>query len=336
MSEYLKPKNINLDASTICQLRCPGCASTAKDQTEVRVIGGGFLKIEDFRRIINDSPWIRNVDLSCRGEIFLNPDLLFIIKYADKKRVLLRADTGANLNFIEEEVAEAMVKYKFRSLTCSIDGANNDTYSIYRVGGDIDKVISNINRINYYKKKYKSIFPLLRWKFITFGHNVREIGAARKSADKLNMVFVTAPASKESEFSISINDRDNARKYSDTGIISAEDYLCKYNKLYFYPNCRCLWDYPLISWDGRVLGCCANIYSDFGNAFKEDLSGILNSERINYARRMISGEAAAREDIPCSHCWIYQARRELNHWVSKEELRRKKSSFVYFFKNFKT
>jgi hypothetical protein len=73
----------------------------------------------------------------------------------------LNADVGVNLNDVSEDVLKGLVKYKFHGLTCSIDGASNDTYKQYRINGDFRKVILNIKRVNFFKQKYRSKYPLL-------------------------------------------------------------------------------------------------------------------------------------------------------------------------------
>jgi len=139
----VKPISIRIDASTVCQLRCPSCPTAAGEIH--KNIGSGFLKFEDFKKIIDDNIWIRDIELSNWGEIFLNPDLLKIIKYAHEKNVILRADNGVNLNTVSDEVLEGLVKYRFNSMTCSIDGVSQETYSIYRRNGDFEKVIDQIS-----------------------------------------------------------------------------------------------------------------------------------------------------------------------------------------------
>ena len=124
----IKPACIGLDASTICQLRCRCCSNSGGYIKQC--LGSGFLKFEDFKRLINDNPWVRAIELSNWGEIFLNPDLLNIIKYAHEKKVLLNAFNGVNLNTVSHEMPEALVKYGFDSISCSIDGASQETYSI--------------------------------------------------------------------------------------------------------------------------------------------------------------------------------------------------------------
>ena len=165
-TKLFKPARVRIEASTICQLSCPSCPNATGEIH--KNIGTGFLKFEDFKRIIDDNVWIRDVELSNWGEIFLNPDLLRIIKYAHEKNIILRADNGVNLNTVSDEMLEALVKYRFHSMICSIDGASQETYSIYRRKGNFEKVIEHIKRINHYKNIYKSAYPILTWQFIAF------------------------------------------------------------------------------------------------------------------------------------------------------------------------
>jgi hypothetical protein len=47
---------------------------------------------------------------------------------------------------------------------------------------------------------------------------------------------------------------------------------------------------------------------------------VLNNEKIEYARRMLSGKAESREDIPCSTCKHYQIMYENNSWLKPYEV----------------
>src|SRR2546427_3514323 len=133
---------IRLEAATICQLACPSCPTT---QGVIKAqIGAGFLKFDQFRRIVDDNPRISEIELSNWGEIFLNPDIERIIEYAYRRNVALSAWNGANFNHVRDSVLEAMVRYKFRAITCSIDGASRGIYGLYRRQGDFGRVIDNI------------------------------------------------------------------------------------------------------------------------------------------------------------------------------------------------
>jgi len=103
------------------------------------------------------------------GEMFLNPDIERIIEYAYRRNVRPIAWNGANFNHVGSRSWRAMVRYKFRAITCSIDGASSKVYERYRVNGDFGRVIDNIRKLNAHKRRWKSRYPKLCWQMVVFG-----------------------------------------------------------------------------------------------------------------------------------------------------------------------
>ena len=306
----IKPKKIGVEASSICQLSCPSCPNTSGAIHPV--IGSGFLNASDFRKLIDENPWIAGIELSNYGEIFLNPHLPEIIEYAFRRRVAVSADNGVNLNDVKENVLENMVRYKFKSMSCSIDGASNETYKIYRRGGNFDTVLGNIERLNFFKKKFNSSLPRLRWQFVVFGHNEYEIPLARKLAAELGMSF-HVKLSWDSQFS-PVRDREMIRH--EVGAASREEYKQIHSVDYKQSLCSKLWDQPQINWNGKVLGCPRNFWSEYGvNAFTDGLLQSINSRRLNYARKMLLGRIEAAPEIPCATCDIYHTMKRHKAWL---------------------
>lgn len=315
MSGKIRPKRICIEASSVCQLKCPSCPTAT--QAIQPAIGSGFLEPSDFTNLIEQNPWIEEIELSNYGEMFLNPDLLEIMKYAYDRNVVLRADNGVNLNTVEETVLEGLVKYGFRSMSCSIDGASNETYRQYRVGGDFELVMENIRKINNLKKRYRSQYPYLAWQFVIFGHNEHEIPAARELAQKLGMEF-RLKLSWDSRFS-PVKDKEFVRK--EVGAASREEYREKYGVDYSRNMCHQLWDKPHINWDGKILACARNFWGDFGgNAFEHGLLNSLNTEKIRYARDMVTGKKDPRDDIPCATCSCYLDMKANDRYLSRSWL----------------
>lgn len=306
------PESLRLEASSRCQLACPACptASGAIHPT----IGSGVLKLTDFQALVDSSPWVKMIELSNYGEIFLNPDLLAILAYAHAKGIQLSAHNGVNLNHVKPEVLEGLVKYKLRAMTCSIDGASQATYERYRIKGNFERVIENIQKINRFKAFYQSPYPILDWQFVVFGHNQHEISIARQMAADLGMGF-RLKLSWDSEFS-PVADRDALRQ--EVGAADREEYREKHGRDYMQTICHQLWDKPQINWDGKVLGCCRNFWGEFGgNAFRDGLAAAINSERMTYARQMLRGQQPSRDDIPCTTCSIYQTMQTTGQWLER-------------------
>ncbi len=62
---------------------------------------------------MDENPWVRRIELSNYGEMFLNPDLLSMLQYAHARGVSLSANNGVNLNSVGEDVLEAWFSLGF-------------------------------------------------------------------------------------------------------------------------------------------------------------------------------------------------------------------------------
>ncbi len=320
-STWIRPRQIRLEASSACQLRCPLCPVHSEDAHHQ--IGIGFLRFAHFKKLLDDNPSLEEIELSNYGEIFLNPQLLQILEYAHERGVHLTAMEGVNLNTVSPEVLEGLVKYRVRSLRCSIDGCTNAAYQKYRVNGDLDKVLENVRRIDAYKEQYRSSLPRLIWQFVVFGHNEHEIEDARRLARELGMDF-RLKLSWDPHFS-PVRNPKAVRK--ELGAADREEYEQVIGRSYASGTCGLLWNQPQINWDGRVLGCCRNFWGEFGgNAFSDGLEAAVNSEGMRYARKMLLGLRPAASGIPCSTCSEYERMAATGAWLDRRKL---KPSFTY-------
>lgn len=294
---------IRLEAASACQLRCPICV----DVWQVKKgVGSGTLRFEDFKRFVDRHKYFHEIEISNNGEIFLNTDLDKIIAYAHKKGIQLTALNGVNLNHVKEETIKNLVKYNFKALKVSIDGATQATYEIYRVRGDLERVLENIRTINKYKSIFKSEYPQLTWQFIVFAHNEQEIPIARKMAQDLGMKFLLQ--------------RNANPEYLASGEFPTEELqeALSHSGTSF---CRQLFLAPQINWDGRLLGCCINTTkNDYGNVFKSGLKECIRSERYQYALAMLKGQRDARDDIVCTGCSVYKEMQKKGTYITEFNL----------------
>jgi len=307
----VSPRSIGLEASSFCQLRCPSCPTTSGAIHPA--VGSGALKFEDFRNLVDLNPALERIELSNYGEVFLNLKLPDILEYAHRKGVAITIG-GANLNHVRKETLEALVRFQVRTLSCSIDGASPETYRIYRVRGDFEAVLQNIETINGLKRHYGSDLPHLVWQFIVFGHNEQEIPVARAMAAKYNMEFCTK-LTWDDEFS-PLRDKEFGGAQIGDDAVTREEFERKYGHKYLRAICDQLWDNPQINWDGKILSCCRNFWGDFGgNAFTDGLVDSINGKKMAYAREMLSGRSPPREDIPCTNCEMYHAMRDRSKFI---------------------
>lgn len=311
------PRAVQIDASSHCQLACPVCP-TANGLTRP-TLGAGHLKLSDFERLLDRNPEIRAVELSNYGEMFLNPQLPELLQCAYERRVVVSGGNGVNLNFASEAALQALVKYRVRSLTCSIDGATQETYARYRVNGNLDRVLANVDRIRELRRSAGAAFPLLDWQFVVMGHNEREIARAREMASARGMAFL--PRLNWSADHAPVSDRELVRIETGLAASSRDEFRERKGTEYTRDLCYQLWHQPVINWDGRMLGCCVNYWGDFGsNVFVEGLDAAMHHPTIEYARQMLLGAVEPRDGIPCTTCDQYQLMLGSKNWLVAEEL----------------
>ena len=188
MESYTTPTKVRLELCTLCQLNCRDCYMR-RSESNYCGVGKGYVTFDLFKRFVEMNPFVEFIETSNSGEIFLNPDLKKILEYAFHKKIALAAYNGCNLNSLSDELAEALVKYQFRGLTVSIDGASQEVYAAYRRNGNFNNVINNIRKINRYKEKYNSIYPNLGWQYVVMDTNddIHEIQKAKELANELKM-----------------------------------------------------------------------------------------------------------------------------------------------------
>jgi MoaA/NifB/PqqE/SkfB family radical SAM enzyme len=303
-NKALLPKKVRLEASTLCQLKCKSCSFQKNNCGTLRK---GYLTFDNFKSFLDNNEFIETIELSNFGEIFLNPDLILILKYAYEKNISLYADNGVNFNTVTDEVIEALVKYSFKRIAVSIDGASQEVYSIYRINGNFNTVINNIRKLNEYKQKYNSQYPELLWQYVLMGHNENDVIKAKKIANELGMQIyfkLTWDKGYVPE-NVEMLKKETGLKY-----LSREEVFKNEGRPYGnYGLCRLLWNEPQINWDGRLLGCCCVSNDDYGvNVFKIGLKKAINSKKYRYAKEMIQGKVGVpknKKNIPCVNCNQY-------------------------------
>ena len=307
------PSMLRVELCSLCNLECSDCYMRKKSSGQI--VGNGYLKFEDFKKLLDKNPYIEMIEVSMGGEIFLNPDFIKIIEYAHKKDVKLTAFNGVNFNKVSDEIIEALVKYQFAGITFSIDGTSNETYSIYRKNGNYDNVISNIKKLNEYKKKYNSKYPILRWQFIMFDYTKHQYFEACDIASSLGFadIYYKMPWSKK-EYTVE-DHKLLTQVYSKRIPVYDSDVfnLLRKNSI---PLCLHPWLSPQVNWDGRLLGCCCAVHRDLGvNVFKVGLQRALRAPRMKKMRQILLGKIPSDNYLECHNCDFYKTMKANNDYI---------------------
>lgn len=245
---------------------------------------GGKLAFDNLRRFLDDNPQIERIELSNYGEIFLNPELIEIMKYAYEKNVALEARMGVNFNTVTDEQLHALVDYQFRFISFSIDGASQEAYAKYRRGGIFENVINNIKKLQKIKEEKGLKYPELIWQFVLTEYNEQDIPKAKLLAQALGM-----PIWFKLNFMQNYKPKDPDFVKRETGLdcVTRHEFFNKYKVHYTREQCFQLFNDPQINWDGRLLGCCRNEYGFHANIFKEGLLHVLHSNEYVTAKEFL-------------------------------------------------
>ena len=295
--EIYEISRASIDLCTKCQLSCI-CCSTSKGVIRNGFVKEGYMSFDMFRYIVETNPELKEFEMSNWGEIFLNPQILDIFEFAYNKGIKLYCGNGTNFNYVPDSVLEGLVKYRIEYLNLSIDGTSQDVYVKYRRNGNYDRVISNIEKLNVFKKIYNSPYPKLSWQFI-FGHNEHQIASAKSECERLGMVF--NPKMNHSNFS-PICDQEYVKLVTGLDYSSREEFQRKTKKTYKSPCYQCLFS-PQINWNGDVLGCCVNKWGAFGNVSHNTLREIMEGKKYQAMLNLLTGKSIDESiDLPCHEC----------------------------------
>jgi len=301
-SVLIAPESVRLDICTRCQLNCVYCYMR-HDKRETT--GTGHVTPLQFEAFLERNPYVRHVEISNSGEPFLHPQMHKIIEIAYKHNVHLTCYNGANFNHVTNKTLEALVDYKFVHINVALDGARQETYSIYRRKGNFNKVVANIKKLNEIKKRKNSDYPKLYWQFIVMSHNYDDVPLAEKMAKELGMTISfrdTWDPNEKRRLEKMLSER--RAKHGEEQDPSSKIIEDRKNTFNFW--CRELLLHPQINWDGRLLGCCQVYRSDWGvNVFDVGLTEALNSEVYRKTLlALLKAEPLPYSQTPCAACEV--------------------------------
>lgn len=241
------PIAFSVEPTTSCNLRCPQCPSGLRSFTRET----GSLELETYKTIIDQLYRTSGyITLYFQGEPYLNKNFNAIVNYAFQKKMYTA--TSSNAHYFTKENAENVIKSGLDRLIISIDGIDQETYSKYRIGGSIDKVIKGTQALVEAKKNLKSKTPHIIWQFIVFRHNEHQLEDIKKMAAEVDVDELSIKTAQIYEFEtgndlIPTNENYSRYKKDENG------YRFK-NKL--LNHCWKLWSSCVFTWNGQVVPCC--------------------------------------------------------------------------------
>lgn len=297
--DEITPNIFAIGLTNVCNLSCPLCVTGLNKQQKSKQ----FMKYELFTQIIEK---IRGVDgliqLYKWGESVLHKDFIKILRYCNQYDLNTELSSNLSLHNIDEKL-EAMVKFRLKHLIVSFDGINQEDYSRYRVGGNLNLVLSNLKKLSDYKKEHKSVYPIISLQYLCNKYTTNQIQVIDENYKEWgadNYYFC--------DMTTMFKDRDNTKalQWFSAEEISRRQYL-DVNFSMLGKKCPFLYNYMIIEQDGSIPPCCwsTDPKDDF---FQWDntmtIKQMFNTDNFKIARKMFKDKKTIKK-LACNDCSIF-------------------------------
>ncbi len=287
------PISLSIEPTTSCNLRCPQCPSGLLEFTRPT----GMLQNDVLKKVIDElHSTLTYITFYFQGEPYLNKNFLEYVKYASEKKIYTA--TSTNAHYLDEETAKKTVESGLDRLIISIDGVDQESYAKYRVGGNLEKVISGTKNIVEWKRKMNSSTPHIIWQFIVFRHNEDQIDRIKLLGNEIGVDEVAIKTAQIYDFKQGnelIPQNEKYSRYSAAGLT----YRIK-NKL--LNHCWRMWQGCVITWDGKIVPCCFDKDGSYqlGGLNENSFQSIWKGDKYNTFRRLI--QKSRKEVEICANC----------------------------------
>ena len=242
------PVSMSIEPTTSCNLRCPECPSGLRSFTRPT----GMLNQSLFQQIIEEQRnTLAYLLFYFQGEPYLHPEFLDLVSIAAKKGIYTA--TSTNAHYLNDENARKTVESGLDRLIISIDGTTQETYSAYRVGGKLQKVIDGTKNIVKWKRELASATPYIIFQFLVVQPNEHQIEEVRQLGKELGVddVWFKTAQIYDYEHGSPLIPKDE--QYSRYTRGADGTYRIKSKLL---NHCWKMWHSCVVTWDGRVVPCC--------------------------------------------------------------------------------
>jgi len=277
---WAMPLSLSVEPASYCNLHCAECPLGSKEYKRAKAL----IDIDLYTKIIDEThSYLLNLFLYFQGEPLLNPQIAALVAYANKRNIYTALSTNAN--FVSPTLIRQLVESGLDKLIVSLDGLDNETYTQYRKGGDVQKVLNFLHQIKQIKNELKSKTPEIEIQFLVLKTNQHQIHTLKKNYQKMGadtLRFKSAQISHTQNFELFLTDIKKYARYS----FKNEKYTIK-NRL--KNRCFRIWNSAVIDVQGNVLPCCFDKDGLFacGNTVNQSFRCIWKGKKFHQFRHTI-------------------------------------------------
>ena len=241
------PAIVTVEPTNICNLHCPLCTTGAGDMRRP----GGKMTMETFQHLLD----LLGRDIFFlliyhQGEPYINNDFLSFIKSAKQQSIYVT--TSTNGHYFTENYIRQTIESGLDSMIVSVDGANQESYEKYRLGGQLNKVLEGTARLITERNRLGKKHPLVSIQFLVTKHNIQEIAEVKKIATEIGadrFLVKNIEVHNVEEGKTWLPDDPQLSRYHFDG----ENLVIKGNSK---KSCPRPWMSTLVNWDGSLVPCC--------------------------------------------------------------------------------
>lgn len=292
--EHLRcwPTVLKIDISPACNLRCVSClhadAAFAPDDSSMNDIqfqSSQKMSTQQFQQLITEvKDHTSAVSLYYYGDPYAHPNVDAMCRITSEAGLNSHISTNFSFAFSDARI-RSIVKSGLTHLTVCVDGLSQDVYTKTRVGGNIERVLNNLERLCAYRNEAGQRWPQVEVQYVRFRHNQHEYERAKDFFESLGVDQVATFAGSLHSISES-----SVQAYT-TGEPFEQTVLAR---------CKWPWVYMLIKYDGEVIPCCNHRGIDqyradssvdprtIGNVFKDGVRAVWNSDFYRQNRRLVA------------------------------------------------
>lgn len=286
---YGMPVTVSLELTSHCNLRCPECASGSGMMQRER----GFMDPALYEKVIRElNPYIWYASLYFQGEPFLHPEIFSFLQLNRNIKVIV----STNGHYLGGENARKTVISGIHKLIVSLDGMDQQSYSKYRVNGNLETVMAGIRNVSLERQRLNSPMKL-ELQFLVNRFNEHQITQAESFAREVKATLRLK--------SMQVIDGHDAGKW-----MPSTRKLARYEasggrftiKNPMPSRCLRLWLNPVITWDGKVLPCCFDKDAEYemGDLRSESFREIWQGSKFREFRQKVLSD---RKSIQiCRNC----------------------------------
>lgn len=301
--EVSLPHIVHVGVTSYCNLACPACPTGTKALGRPRE----HLSFDVFKRAVDG---LRGSLLFMLfwdwGEPFMHPQLAEMIAYAKQSHIRTVVSTNGNAGNSATRI-EKLVNSGIDCVIVCIDGATQQSYEAYRVGGRLDQALDTIRRLVAARRSLDSAYPAIEFRSLATRYSEPEMPDLLSLANSVEADIFSVKTLRPYDYRghdvdnelVPLNPALARYAYEHRNLETGSNRILDEGAL----NCGKPVYAPTLNSDGTLAFCSYASYEEesFGNLHQERFSNIWKSKSARQKRWNFLRKQGTRS---CETCYF--------------------------------